>query len=174
MNYAEYCREIDKLHAKRLLAEAEKVRDELCGIPPLALRDYATLVKHARERDSLRCRPGQKAWGDLWDDLWDDLWNEAWKRRVDEMMLAPPPAIYVSKPMRCLGVDVAAKTEDRGPISDADHMGILALDLKQALCPKPEPQEVQPPKRAPRVHGIGTVAAMGHRMGTGFGGDPDL
>jgi hypothetical protein len=126
---------------------------------------------------------------------WDDLWTEVWKRQVDWMMLASPPAIYVSKE-ECkalepyLGVDVAVRQEwnaieqrqrlelnsaprdDR--VSDEDHMGILALELKQALCPKPEPQEVQPPKRAPRVHGIGTVAAMGHRMGTGFGGDPDL
>jgi hypothetical protein len=73
---------------------------------------------------------------------------------------------------------LAAGFEVDIPLADKvtleDHMGILALELKQALCPKPEPKEVESPKRAPRVHGIGTVAAMGHRMGAGFGGDPDL
>jgi hypothetical protein len=140
---------------------------------------HAAVQAQLRGADALKRQHGCQFYIGAGQKARDRLWNEVWRRQVDEMMLASPPAIYVSKE-ECealepyLDVAVAAKTEDRGPVSDEDHMGILALELKQALCPKPEPQEVQPPKQAPRVHGIGTVAAMGHRMGAGFGGDPDL
>jgi hypothetical protein len=187
------------LEQQRALAAAK--RDTLATMKMTKIKPspkHAALQAQLRDADALKKQYMRQPDIGAGQRAWDHLRNEVRKRRVDEMMLSPlmvvnsgeldfsvaelsPGKIWHVKPLvtddtGLTEAQVALRSEvwKSDPITYEDYMGLLALELKQALCPAPAPPEVQPPKRAPRVHGIGTVAAMGHRMGAGFGGDPDL
>jgi hypothetical protein len=126
-----------------------------------------------------RQREAENAWEKLWDDMWANVWAEHKKKVSGEMLLEAMAAN--SKRVICspaapgaeITVTQVAFYLDSTGIMASDHEGIIALNLEQTLAPKAT-EEPLLARRAPRVHGIGTVAAMDHRMGTGFGGDPDL